>query len=63
MIEIFDSVRKYNYFQICYQVTDQQTIEREYASLKTIDDNFPKYVVSCVQANLKECFVFAWQIE
>ncbi|MFA5727690.1 MAG: hypothetical protein WC886_08625 [Saccharofermentanaceae bacterium] len=46
MIGIFDSIRKYNYFQICYQLTDQQTIEREYASLKNIDDNFPKYVVS-----------------
>ncbi|MEN6619395.1 MAG: ATP-binding protein [Rikenellaceae bacterium] len=34
------------YFQICYQLTDQQTIEREYASLKNIDDNFPKFVVS-----------------
>lgn len=34
------------YFQVCYQLTDQQTIEREYSSLKNINDNFPKYVVS-----------------
>lgn len=38
--------KKRVYFQVCYQLTDQQTIEREYASLINIDDNYPKYVVS-----------------
>lgn len=40
------------YFQICYQLTDNQTIDREYASLKNIEDNFPKYVVSLDEFNL-----------
>ena len=34
------------YFQVCYQLINKQTIEREYASLKNIDDNYPKYVVT-----------------
>ncbi len=34
------------YLQVTLQLTEEQTIEREYRSLKLIDDNFKKYVVS-----------------
>lgn len=34
------------YLQVTLQLTEEQTIEREYRSLKLIDDNFDKYVVS-----------------
>jgi len=34
------------YFQVTLQLTEDQTIEREYRSLKLIDDNFDKFVVS-----------------
>ena len=34
------------YFQVTLQLTEEQTIEREYRSLKMIDDNFDKYVIS-----------------
>lgn len=34
------------YLQATLQLTDEQAIEREYRSLKLIDDNFDKYVVS-----------------
>lgn len=34
------------YLQVSLQLDDPQTIEREYRSLKLIDDNFDKYVVS-----------------
>lgn len=34
------------YIQCTYQLTDQTTIEREYASLEAIDDNYEKIVVS-----------------
>ena len=54
-------------FQICYQLTDQQTIEREYASLKNIDDNFPKYVVSMDDFHLPTNegieHIIPWQIK
>lgn len=34
------------YFQCAYVLTDPATIDREYAPLKAIADNFEKYVVS-----------------
>ncbi len=34
------------YIQVTLQLAEEQTIEREYRSLKLIDDNFDKYVVS-----------------
>ena len=34
------------YLQATLQLTEEQTVEREYRSLKLIDDNFDKYVVS-----------------
>lgn len=34
------------YLQVALQLTGEQTIEREYRSLKLIEDNFEKYVVS-----------------
>lgn len=34
------------YLQVTYQLTEEKTIEREYISLKLIDDNFDKYIVS-----------------
>jgi len=56
MVEIFDSIRKYNFWggnivetgfeRTAYTNKIIQYTEREYASLKNIDDNFPKYIVS-----------------
>jgi len=40
------------YLQICFQLVDSQTLEREYSSLKIIDDNFPKYVISMDEFHL-----------
>ena len=34
------------YLQVTHQLIEEQTIEREYHSLKLIDNNFAKYVVS-----------------
>jgi hypothetical protein len=34
------------YLQVTLQLTEEQTIEREYRSLKLIDDNFDKFVIS-----------------
>ena len=34
------------YLQVTLQLIEEQTVEREYRSLKLIDDNFDKYVVS-----------------
>jgi uncharacterized protein len=34
------------YVQICYLLADETIIEKEYRSLETIPDNFPKVVIS-----------------
>lgn len=34
------------YVQACYELKDEDTIEREYRPLELIDDSFPKYVVT-----------------
>lgn len=49
-IAIKNGVTKY--FQVCYLLASQQTIEREYSPLKTIHDNREKYVVSFDDINL-----------
>lgn len=34
------------YFQVCYLLASDETVEREFGAYKTIKDNFPKYVLS-----------------
>lgn len=34
------------YIQVTYKMVEQQTIEREFGAFKSINDNYPKYVVS-----------------
>lgn len=35
-----------SYFQVCYLLENQKTIEREFGNLLLIKDNYPKYVIS-----------------
>lgn len=34
------------YYQVCYILSEQLTIDREFSSLQKIKDNYPKYVIS-----------------
>lgn len=34
------------YIQVCYLLSDQKVIEREFGNLQSINDNYPKYVIS-----------------
>lgn len=49
-IAIKDGERKY--FQIAYLLADEQVIEREFGAFKTIEDNYPKYVLSMDKTTL-----------
>ncbi len=55
------------YFQVTYSLTEDQTAEREYRSLKFIEDNFEKYVVSMddykIPTNEGIKHVAAWQLD
>ena len=35
-----------SYFQVCYALDSEKTIEREFGNLERIHDNYPKYVIS-----------------
>jgi len=37
---------EYLYVQVCYLLTDDKTIKREFGAFDDISDNFPKYVIS-----------------
>lgn len=37
---------KCEYYQVCYYLTDENVVEREFGAFSGIDDNYPKYVIS-----------------
>jgi hypothetical protein len=39
------------YIQVCYELYDTSTIEREFGAFRSIDDNCPKYVISLDKNN------------
>ena len=55
------------YLQVTLQLTEEQTIEREYRSLKLIEDNFDKYVVTMddykIPTNEGVEHVSAWNLD
>jgi hypothetical protein len=55
------------YLQVTLSLTEEITIEREYRSLKLIDDNFDKYVVSMddykIPTNEGIEHISAWELE
>ena len=55
------------YLQVTLSLTEEHTIEREYRSLKLIDDNFDKYVVSMddykIPTNEGIEHIAAWNLE
>ncbi|MBQ7500811.1 MAG: ATP-binding protein [Clostridia bacterium] len=38
--------RSREYYQVCYALSTEKTIEREFGNLEQINDNYPKYVIS-----------------
>ena len=40
------------YIQVCYLLAEEATIEREFAPLRSIADNYPKYVLSLDELNM-----------
>ena len=44
------------YIQVCYILTDEKTVMREFGNLLKIDDNYPKYVVTMDALNANSNF-------
>ena len=49
---IIDKQWKKSYIQVCYSLSDDSVIGREYWNLQKIKDSFPKYVISMDDINL-----------
>lgn len=41
-----NALNKFEYYQVTWSMSDPKTAEREIRPLKTIDDNYPKYIIS-----------------
>ena len=41
-----NSAKERVYIQVAYLLTGEETIQREYGSLRAIKDNYPKYIIS-----------------
>ncbi|MDR2205370.1 MAG: ATP-binding protein [Flavobacteriaceae bacterium] len=41
-----NALNKFEYYQVTWSMADPKTAEREIRPLKTIDDNYPKYIIS-----------------
>ncbi|MCL2834138.1 MAG: DUF4143 domain-containing protein [Treponema sp.] len=51
------------YFQVCYYLAHDSTIEREFGSLEKINDNFPKYILSMDQIDMSRNGIIHLNIE
>ena len=40
------------YIQVCYMMSDEKIVKREFASLEEVHDNYPKYVISLDKFNM-----------
>ena len=45
---------KKEYYQVTYLLSDENVIEREFGAFKSIDDNYPKYVLSLDNADFSK---------
>ncbi|MCL2027944.1 MAG: ATP-binding protein [Bacteroidales bacterium] len=41
-----NTLNKFEYYQVTWSMSDPETAEREIRPLKSIDDNYPKYIIS-----------------
>ncbi|MDR1226969.1 MAG: ATP-binding protein [Prevotellaceae bacterium] len=41
-----NALNKFEYYQVAWSMSDPKTAEREIRSLKSIDDNYPKHIIS-----------------
>ena len=39
-------LNKFEYYQVTWSISDPKAAEREIRPLKSIDDNYPKYIIS-----------------
>ncbi len=63
-----NSVGNIEYYQVAWQITDNQTADREFSALEKIKDNYPKYLLSTDsftqnRSGIQHLNVFKWLLE
>lgn len=56
------------YYQVAWQMTDKNTVEREFGALEKVNDNYPKYLLTTDsftqnRSGIKHLNVFNWLLE
>lgn len=56
------------YYQVAWQMTNENTVEREFGALEKINDNYPKYLLTTDsftqnRSGVKHLNVFSWLLE
>ena len=51
---IINKNRETKYVQVCLSLSSEETIKREFGAYNTIQDNYPKYVISLDKFNLSQ---------
>ena len=57
-----------DYYQVAWQMTEENTVEREFGALEKINDNYPKYLLTTDpftqnRSGIKHLNVFNWLLE
>lgn len=57
-----------NYYQVAWQMTNENTVEREFVALENIKDSYPKYLLTTDsftqnRSGIKHLNVFSWLLE
>ena len=63
-----NSIGEIEYYQVAWQMTNENTIEREFGALEKIKDNYPKYLLTTDsftqnRSGIRQINVFNWLLE
>ena len=63
-----NSLGEIDYYQVAWQMTEENTVEREFGALEKINDNYPKYLLTTDsftqnRSGIRHVNVFNWLLE
>lgn len=63
-----NSLGEIDYYQVAWQMTEENTVEREFGALEKINDNYPKYLLTTDsftqnRSGIRHLNVFNWLLE
>ena len=60
--------QEFEYYQVAWQMTEENTVEREFGALEKINDNYPKYLLTTDsftqnRSGIRHLNVFNWLLK